>query len=134
MKKIFLVAVLLTLPFLKAHSEESNADFISQQVSVVKSMLPIKIDPTASFTDIKGDDSSMTYVYTLEMDLSSLAPEQKAAMTNAVTGTICPKTTEVVCATSKVILDRGITINTEYNDKAGNSVGSCSYKSADCNK
>ena len=106
---------------------------IDEAISQTKQNLPYKIDDSTVWTDVYAQNNEIHYTYKVEMDTSTLSPEQSAALKPVLEKQICATIMPSMCGVVKdIFLKKGIPLVTHYNDKSGNELASCRLTESDC--
>lgn len=113
--------------------DEEKKKIIDEAISLSKKNLPYKIDDSTVWTDIYAENNEIHYTYRVEMDISTLAPEQLAGLKPVLQNQICSAIVPSMCGAVKdILLKKGIPLVTHYNDKTGTELVSCRLTESDC--
>lgn len=136
--KIFLkISIILGLCFVSqtvaAQSEEA-ADFADKQIVAAKSLLPMKIDEGTVWADFIREGQTVAYLYNINMDASNFTREQKDLVAIKMKEMLCPTLELAMCGATKMILEKGFSVETRYRDMKGTELFICTFTPAACER
>lgn len=113
--------------------KEAQNKHIQFMLNAIKRTLPKKIDEITTWTDIKYQDSTFTYIYKADVDTSKFSDEEKASLKSSIETVACAQAYGQMCASVKTMfIDDGINMRILYLDKAENEISICEFNEHTC--
>lgn len=112
---------------------EARNKQINLMMDTIKKTLPKEIDDSTTWTDILYENSTISYIYQVNFDISKFSDADKTAMQEFIKNQACVDAYKDMCPKIKTMfIDEGINVKIRYIDKKNTELNFCEFNKETC--